>query len=344
MKKILAIILTLLFACSVSLSLIACDGGSGSGNPGGENSGGDGSEDAPGDGDENNPSDGGDENGGDEAVGDTPSCTHVDLDDDGICDKEGCGEEYDDGAVYKASIRTVGGMPVEGAMVFLWSEGVGMVNRGETDYNGEVEFTAPLGSYTLEIDEVPLGYVVQDSYALMAGTNEIEIMTAPYDGDIYEVSKFYVGDVITDMTLTDLDGNTHTFSEILGEKELLVLNFWYVGCKFCEKEFPYLVSAYEKYSDKVEVLAINDYASNTLSQVQGFVAKDEAGNTVELSFPKIFLEESIIEKFATGGYPVTVAIDRYGVICLIHVGGILEEKGFTDMFDRFLGEDYKQNG
>ncbi len=345
MKKLFSLLLVLMTALAVSLYLVACDTGDGSDGddagvqePGGDQSDGGGSDGA----DEGNGNGGGNENGG-ASDGDTPACTHVDADDDGICDKTDCGAEYDDGAVYKASLRTVGGMPIEGAMVFLWNEGVGMVQRGETDYRGEVKFSVPLGSYSLEISELPLGYAAEDRYPLSVGENEIEIMTAPYEGDISSVQKFYLGDVIVDMTLTDIDGNTHTFSEILGEKELLVLNFWYVGCKFCEMEFPYLASAYDKYSDKIEVLAINDYSANSLSQVTSYVAKDASGNAVELNFPKIFLRGSIIQKFSTGGYPVTVAIDRYGVICLIHVGGILEEKQFTDMFDRFLGEDYEQS-
>ena len=37
------------------------------------------------------------DDGGDDSAGDTPSCTHVDADDDGKCDKEGCGVDYSDG-------------------------------------------------------------------------------------------------------------------------------------------------------------------------------------------------------------------------------------------------------
>lgn len=323
MKKMLALLLTLAMLCTIALQLVAC----------------------------------GDNNDGNV----TPSdCTdHIDSDGDGKCDNCGAtvenqgGNNGDNGGNtpdadgklnYNITVKSAGGMALDGILIYVYDSNGSMVTRTETDEDGKASVTVPSGC-SIELDDVPDGYSVEDSYRLTVGGTNITLTSKPIEGTLDDAKNGYdLGDVVHDFSYTDINGKTYKVSEILAEKDLLVLNFWYYGCTWCSTEMPYLNSAYVKYSDKVEILALNDYAGNDLDDVLNYQVSDSDGNAVELQFPLFKLDNKIINKFdkLSQGYPVTVAIDRYGVICMVHVGGIPSERYFTNMFDHFIGEDYEQ--
>ena len=92
-------------------------------------------------------------------------------------------------------------------------------------------------------------------------------------------SQYQLGDRIEDFTITAYDGRTFTLSEILEEKDMVVLNFWATWCGYCVMEFPHMEEAYQKYSDEIEIIAISCEAADTDEVIAGFAA--EHG----LSFP-----------------------------------------------------------
>lgn len=326
LKKMLALLLTLAMLCTIALQLVAC--------------------------------------GDDPSDNDPPSgeCTnHVDNDKDGKCDNCGTtienqggnnggdsgnnGNNPADGNItYDITIKSAGGMALDGILIYVNDSNGNLIFRTETDDDGKATVSAPSGC-TIELDDVPNGYDVADSYQLKVGGTNITLTSAPIPGSLSDAKNGYaLGDVVHDFSYTDINGKTYKVSEILAEKDLLVLNFWYNGCNWCSREMPYLNNAYIKYSDKVEVLALNDYAKNTLDHITGYVVTDSDGNKVDLQFPLFKVDERIIHKFdrQSQGYPVTVAIDRYGVVCMVYVGGVLSERYFTNMFDYFIAEDYVQ--
>ena len=65
------------------------------------------------------------------------------------------------------------------------------------------------------------------------------------------------GDKIDDFTMTTYDGTSVTLSEVLKEKEMVLINIWATWCGPCRNEFPFLEEAYQQYKDKVEVLALS---------------------------------------------------------------------------------------
>lgn len=301
------------------------------------------------------------------ATPDTPPtvCSHRDADDDSTCDK--CGEPYTDGVdktpdngnttkkTYTVSIKSYGGLALDGVRLYIHEEddiNSPTIARASTDKNGVATFElTPSDSYYIELENYPLGYVANDLYKMDANGKTIQLMSKPIDPEeeeIWDVKEYELGDVIHDFTITDLEGNEHTVSDVLNEKKLLVLNFWYAGCSNCDAEFPYLSSAYDKYSDKIELFAINDYAGETLNDALNHQIKDKNGNVIETNFPKFFLDVArdndlfLLDKFGSTGYPTTVMIDRYGVICMIEIGGIPSEKPFVKAFEYFTSDNYEQ--
>ena len=179
--------------------------------------------------------------------------------------------------------------------------------------------------------------------------------------DLDESFYYELGDVIHDFTITDMKGKTWNVSDVLKEQQLLVLNMWYITCGPCLSEFPYISKAYSQYNathgndgkNMIEIFAINDH-NDPRGEINSFVNEpwDENYQPYDpVEFPIFKAEDSgfesgsFIRKFFdtdSTGYPVSVFIDRYGVICCIEVGALTNAKYWTNAFDHFTAENYKQ--
>ena len=274
-------------------------------------------------------------------------------------------------ATYTVVVESVGGMPMKGVMVYIHdandSNPYASVGRGKTDAKGKITFTLPTDkTYNVELDDVTDGYKVDDRYSFDATrTAAIRLLSAPITdesiGDLKDDFYYEIGDVIHDFTLEDINGKSWNVSDVLKEQQLLVLNLWYVGCSACMEEFPYMSRAYDKYNanhgndgkNMVEIFAMNDH-NDTYGQIKGFAEAPKTSSGVSydaFNFPVFKTEDSgfatysFIRKFFdtdSVGYPVSVFIDRYGVICCIEVGALVNEKYWTNAFDHFTAENYKQ--
>ncbi len=251
---------------------------------------------------------------------------------------------------YIVTVKSFGGMPLSGVMVYVHSGDGWMpvVKPVETDENGQAFFDLPTSTdYSVELTDVPDGYIVLDGetrdtrYPMSTTGALITLASAPAKGDI--AKSYNTGDVMHDFTLTDFDGNDYTLSEILKDKDMVMLNFWYRNCSSCLGEFPTLNSVYQQYSDKIEMLAINDYEPDSLSTAQSLLNYYDFDIEFPLFKIKYGADVPTYDKFEDSkGYPTTVIIDRYGVICLVIVGGMSSESKWQKIFDHFTADDYEQ--
>ncbi len=239
---------------------------------------------------------------------------------------------------YTIEVKTEGGMALKGVGVYVYEDSTceELVWFDKTDAEGAITFSAPeADGYVAVLDKVGEGYLVEEFYELTGELTEIllkvELLT---DVNLAEMS-FKLGDVICDFTVTDMNGTSHTLSEILKEKQAVLLNFWYVTCTPCKAEFPYLQEAYEEYSDKIEVLAMNPVDTDE-AQIKAFA--EELG----LTFPVAACDADWQKALGIMGYPTTVMVDKHGVISLIHQGGLTSTDNFRDIFKHFTAEDYQQ--
>lgn len=142
-----------------------------------------------------------------------------------------------------------------------------------------------------------------------------------------------VGDGMYDITVTTVDGEKVTLSELLQEKDMVMLNFWYISCYWCDYEFPYMASAYNNYNEDVEIIALNWY-DNQASIV-------EYKTNEQLPFKVAQCAWSWANAFGINGYPTSIIIDRYGMICAIEPGAMTSEEEFNSVFERYIGDDYQ---
>lgn len=251
---------------------------------------------------------------------------------------------------YTVKLETAGGMALAGYQVNVYSDEAcsDLVDTGTTDSKGTVSWSLKKDTqYYFRLDDTQLkGYDLKNVYAFSGTTTNVTLTSSLIQGEDPASNVFQVGDVMYDFTFTSTDGETITLSEVLAEKEMVMLNFWYTTCSACLSEFPVLDTAYNQMSDKIAVLGLNSYARDDEAAVAGF----EANYGIELSFPigKVdnnFNNEKFIDPLDGGpseGYPTSVFIDRYGLICLIVEGSIESLTEWTSIFNHFTGDDYEQ--
>jgi len=121
-----------------------------------------------------------------------------------------------------------------------------------------------------------------------------------------EVTAIDKSDLASNFTLKNLKGEEVKLEDYRGKG--VFLNFWATYCPPCEKEMPYLESAYKDYKDKdIEVLAVDVGEPRII--VNQFVSKKE------LSFPVLLdWNADVADSYEVNTLPVTFLINEKGEI------------------------------
>ena len=240
---------------------------------------------------------------------------------------------------YNVTVQTAGGMPMEGLDIYIYEDNTlaELVDYSKTDANGMVSFTMPKkDGYAISVSGAPKGYQVAPSYSFNGGGALITLNSELVTGESLSGATLGIGDVMYDFSIATPDGEMVTLSEMLQEKDMVLLNFWFSTCGPCANEFPYMEEAYQLYQEDVGIIAMAPDAYDTNSTVAAYQ------QSMGLSFPMAVCQSSWTSAFGITGYPTSVVVDRYGVICLIEVGGLPSLRPFTSIFSHFTADDYKQ--
>jgi thiol-disulfide isomerase/thioredoxin len=118
-----------------------------------------------------------------------------------------------------------------------------------------------------------------------------------------------------ELSLTDLQGTSHSLAEYRGQ--VVLVNLWATWCPPCKEEMPILQAYYNKYVNQgFEIIAIND--GDPTPDVKLFV------QDYQLTFP-VWLDPTYIateQAFKTLNLPSSYVIDREGTVRLMWVGGV----------------------
>lgn len=238
---------------------------------------------------------------------------------------------------YSVSVRTVGGLAIAGQKVYVYENGNDLIAYGITDADGNVSFKMKKSeNYALRFDGTGLeGYDTSDA-PLTSPHTDVTLNTVLRDASTFTPDDIYtLGSVVHDFVFTDTDGKEHKISELLKSKNAIILNFWYINCNFCVKEFPHFEAVYGKYADDVAFIALDPLASDTENGIKAFKAEKN------LTFPTVRDTSGLCDALRIAGYPETVVIDRYGVVCL-RFGTITEEAQLDKVFMYFAADEYTQ--
>lgn len=242
---------------------------------------------------------------------------------------------------YTVHVKTNSGIELADVGVYIYADSTmaDMKQYGKTDDKGSVSFQLPVSSdYAIKLEGVSDGYKVDAHYTFSGNTANITLKSEGLvtSKSLSEV-QLGLGDVMCDFEVTTPAGETIKLSEVLKEKKLVVLNFWYTGCSWCIKEFPVMEKAYQIYGEDVEIIALDP-----MNETNDAIAAFPAANGLELSFPLAACPNAWANTFSISGYPTSVFVDRYGVICAIEAGAITSLRPFSSAFDHFIAEDYQQ--
>ena len=248
----------------------------------------------------------------------------------GICSR--CGEKDSSARTITIQVKDSKNNPVDGVTVALYL--TDQLHSTCVSSSGKVTFTVQnhSGSYTLALTGIPAGYKAQkDSYTYRSDNGAIVLDIVPVvSPEDHSKAAYKVGSTMCDFTVTDVDGKTHQLSQILREKKLVILNFWYYTCVPCKAEFPYFNSVYEKYGEDIEILGLNHFDSE--SKIKQL--RSEMGLTFPLATEQLGMQQG----FGIQSYPVSVFIDSNGRILKIQKDiGFQSEADLENIVRQMLG-------
>ena len=255
-------------------------------------------------------------------------------------------------AEYSITVKSAGGLMLSGVNVYVYTDDTleDLVNYATTDALGVAKITLKKSDkYVAVLSGMPEGYKTEVCYPLTGTATEITLTSAVIENTDHSGKSYQLGDVMRDFSVVDTDGNTQKLSELLKTKKMVLINFWYTTCSWCVKEFPYMDAVYQQYKDEIEIVALNhstlsgDSEEGIKKFKDNFYA-DYVGEGAEggLSFPMAKDYTNMGPAFNIEGYPTSVLVDRYGVICMIEAGGIVSDAPFVAMFEHFTAENYEQ--
>ena len=149
--------------------------------------------------------------------------------------------------------------------------------------------------------------------------------------------SYTLGTKINDFSFNTYDGQSVTLSEVLKEKDMVLINIWASWCGPCRMEFPYMQEAYAQYEDQVEVIALSCESTDTPAKLAQFTV--EYGLTFKIGQDPV----NFLAAMNQNSIPVSLVVDRFGVICYIEAGAQTSAEAFTRLFDVYVGDDYTES-
>jgi peroxiredoxin len=126
------------------------------------------------------------------------------------------------------------------------------------------------------------------------------------------------GNLARDFTLETLDGTKVSLSDFEGN--VVLVNFWATWCPPCRAEIPGFDAAYQAYKDEgFVVLGIN--VEESPGRVAPFVEE------FQVTYPVLLDEKGkVVQEWRARGLPMSLVIDRDGVIQVRHIGFLSAQK------------------
>lgn len=119
-----------------------------------------------------------------------------------------------------------------------------------------------------------------------------------------------------DFELKDFDGDKYALDDMLDDCDLLLIDFWQVGCKPCNELLPHLQEYYNDYKDDgLNVVIISRDTALTLSQVEPFFKSNKYTFKVLLD-----TELEVSEDYGVKASPATFIIKPDGELVYQHYG------------------------
>ena len=150
-----------------------------------------------------------------------------------------------------------------------------------------------------------------------------------YKAEEKEAPEYAVeGEVAPDITIKKLDDTEAVVSDYFGKPT--IMTFWATWCGYCVSEMPGLQMLQDKYGDDINIIALN--GGDDKETIEAFM--EENGYTFEAA--QVSIEDSLV--YNAQSIPVTVILDKDGVIQFFAKGSLDGEEMFNKYFDPIFEE------
>ena len=238
---------------------------------------------------------------------------------------------------FTATVRNDMGQPVSGVIVSVWLSADLVVGSAVTNARGVARITLehPYASYRVKLSNLPNRYEADSEYCFSTTTVNITLRKAAVQNEQdHSQAQYDVGKTMTNFTLTDTNSNTYRLSDLLKEKKLIILDFWYADCQPCKREFPFFETAVQTYGNDMALLAVNPI--DNLITINALRNQLNADDKTAITFPMLMDTCNLFLGFEVTAYPTTVFINSSGQIMDIHVGTFPTAEAFLATIAQYL--------
>ncbi|UOR06778.1 TlpA family protein disulfide reductase [Hymenobacter aerilatus] len=139
--------------------------------------------------------------------------------------------------------------------------------------------------------------------------------------------KRVVGCAMPDFTAQDIQGSPISKRTLKGK--VVVMNFWFIGCKPCLAELPALNDLVDQHKGQ-EVVFIAFGRDSKQRIVDDFLPKQS------FQFQHVADSKGYADTFlaSVSGFPLTLVFDQRGVLQYVHSGGYIDERAKTAIYQQ----------
>lgn len=140
----------------------------------------------------------------------------------------------------------------------------------------------------------------------------------------------------------DKDGNKiERYSTIESKGTVTVINYWYTTCGPCVAELPGFNRVKEEFGDEIIMIAVHAYGMVSNRMIQQFIDTADNDHDVWSDYSIMFALDNEQETYTMLGgkstYPMTVIVDKDGIISYVQQGPMSEENLRTQI-NKTLGK------
>lgn len=158
------------------------------------------------------------------------------------------------------------------------------------------------------------------------GIENARIIAPPVDSALAELSiSAEPGALAPDFEVSDIDGSRHRLSDYRGK--VVYLNFWATWCVPCQAEMPDIHRLMSEHEADLAVIVVN--RGESLSRTQNFLGelpRLDGGTGVSFTVNGMDPDDTLYDKYRGLGMPLSVFIDKTGVVTRIANGQISFEQ------------------